>query len=248
MEQPRARAERHRIKSAEMSDELRLIREQIAQRMRRSIDIGSAPGQPSKQVQQSDPVLSVQMQAVTDAEAAAAKREQAVAMAETARAALQAALAAKESLAEQLRAEREATAAAQAVAAKAREETRDARAKEALARREVEESWQVAECIAKTFDQSIDFSALGIASPPAAQQQRQWQWQRQQQQQQQSLLEKSHIEEHQVAAADSRISVHSARSEPTASNSYSGRLNEHHSHARARGDECRHQLLLSCCG
>ena len=222
LQQIRARPEGQRIKWAEMSDELRLIREQIAQRMRKSIEIGSAPGQPSKQVQQPDPVLSVQMQAVTDAEAAAAKREQAVAMAETARAALQAALAAKESLAEQLRAEREATAAAQAVAAKAREETRDARAKEALARREVEESWQVAECIAKTFDQSIDFSALGIASPPAAQQQRQWQ------RQQQSLLEHSRIEEHPLAAPGIRIPVNSGRAEPTGSTSYNGRLNHYH--------------------
>ena len=128
-----------------MDGELEAIRAQIAQRRRRPPD-------------------GLQLQAEKDAQAAAAKREQAVAMAETARAALEAALAAKESLADQLRAERQATAVAQAVAARAREETRDARQKEQLARQEVEESWQVAECIAKTFDQSIDFSTVAPAA------------------------------------------------------------------------------------
>lgn len=219
-----------------MSDELRQIRAQIAQRMSGSAsltaDTGSAvqainramqPNGPTVGVQP-DAVLSVQMQAVSDAEAAAAKREQAVAMAETARAALQAALAAKESLAEQLRAEREATAAAQAVAAKAREETRDARAKEALARREVEESWQVAECIAKTFDQSMDFSALGIASPPAAQR-----WQ----QQHQPLVEHGQSEARQGAGSESRIPVFNGRTEPSSSPSHGGRSNQYHTPGRS---------------
>ena len=109
-----------------MSDELARIRQQLANLSSAPPSLASVthrrlalPARPAvlPASPDGDPMLqaavrTVQRQAASDAQVAAAKREQAMAMAATARAALEAALAAKENLAEQLRAEREATAQA----------------------------------------------------------------------------------------------------------------------------------------
>ena len=51
-------------------------------------------------------------------------------------------------------------------AARAQEEARQARLREEAMRQEVEESWQVAECIARTFEKSGDRSALRTLARP----------------------------------------------------------------------------------
>ena len=50
--------------------------------------------------------------------------------------------------------------------ARAQEEARQARRREEAMRQEVEESWQVAECIARTFEKSGDQSALRTLARP----------------------------------------------------------------------------------